>query len=272
LIIVASGLRIAIPPDQGPTQASKIAHALTVGCGTYDAERSDLDESDVAVRVLEHLRPLDPRGLSDVRRGDLDRLAARADAMRARAPFTAQAPQGRSLRDRTMRRYLASFGIDSPPKIESDRRDVGVALVEALTHIARIKPRSSLVHVVAAPPDERQAQHLGEAVRRVKSTGAALTWSSPSIELALSAPWDDPMKLPPDDEDPFAPAHVAPPPAAPTRWDELAPIAAAAVRVRARVSLSRREAVLRKLGIRIVRLRHVTNPVTPAATTEKAPG
>src|SRR5262245_4889164 len=66
LVIVASGLRIAIPPDQGPQQAAKISHALTVSCGTHDADRSDLDESDVAVRVLEHLRPLDARGLSDV--------------------------------------------------------------------------------------------------------------------------------------------------------------------------------------------------------------
>lgn len=274
LFLVAAGLRLAIPPDQGPAQASKIAHALTVGCATYDAERSDLDEADVAVRVLEHLRPLDPRGLSDVRRGDLDRLAARADAVRARAPFSALLPLGRSHRDRTLRRYLASFGIDSPPRIETDRRDAGAALVEALTHIARTKPRASLVHVVASPPDERQAQTLGEAFQRIKRSGAALTWSSPSIESALSPPWDDPRKLPPDDEDPFAPAppRTANAHHAQSRWEELAPIVASAVRVRARVSLSRREAVLRKLGIKIVRLRHATTPVTPIASSEKAPG
>ena len=51
--------------------------------------------------------------------------------MRARAPFSALLPAGRSLRDRTLRRYLASFGIDSPPRIEADRRDAGAALVEA---------------------------------------------------------------------------------------------------------------------------------------------
>ena len=272
LIIVAAGMRIAIPPDAGPAQAAKIAHALTVGCATYDAERSDLDESDVAVRVLEHLRPLDPRGLSDVRHGDLDRLAARADAMRARAPFSAQAPAGRSLRDRTLRRYLASFGIDSPPRIEGERNDGAAPLVEGLTYIARFKPRSSLIHVVASPPDERKAEQLGEVVRQVKRSGATLTWSSPSVEPALSPPWDDPMKLPPDDEDPFAPTHAPPPPATPSRWEELAPIAAEAVRVRARVSLARREAVLRKLGIKVIRLRHANPPVAPAPAPEKAPG
>ncbi len=272
LIITATGLRIAIAPDSGPAQAAKLVHALTVGCGTYDAERSDLDEHDVSVRVLEHLRPLDPRGLSDVRRGDLDRLAARADAMRVRAPFNAQLPLGASPRDRTLRRYLASFGMDSPPRIEAERGDVAASLAEALLHIARVKPRSSLVHVVASPPDERKASLLGDAVRLVKRSGATLTWSSPPIEPALNPPWDDPMKLPPDDEDPFAPTHAPPPPAPPNRWDELAPIAAEAVRVRARVSLSRREAVLRKLGIRVLRLRHVTPPVAPVDAPEKAPG
>jgi uncharacterized protein (DUF58 family) len=272
LIITAAGLRIALPPENGPTQASKIAHALTVGCGTYDAERSDLDEQDVAVRVLEHLRPLDPRGLSDVRRNDLDRLAARADAMRVRAPFSAQMPLGASPRDRTLRRYLASFGMDSPPRIEAERRDTAASLAEALLHIARTKPRSSLVHVVASPPDERKASVLGDAVRLVKRSGATLTWSSPPIEPALDPPWDDPMQLPPDDEDPFAPVPPPPPPAMPSRWDELAPIAAEAVRVRARISLARREAVLRKLGIRVLRLRHVTPPVAPLDAPEKAPG
>ncbi len=80
------------------------------------------------------------------------------------------------------------------------------------------------------------------------------------------------MKLPPDEEDPFAPTHAPPPPATPSRWDELAPIAAEAVRVRARVSLSRREAVLRKLGIKVIRLRHANPPVAPVEAPQKAPG
>src|SRR5262249_15426401 len=63
LYITAPGLKAVIPPDHGPAHGNKIAHALTVGCGTYDAHRSELDDSDVAVRVLEHLRPLDSRGL-----------------------------------------------------------------------------------------------------------------------------------------------------------------------------------------------------------------
>jgi uncharacterized protein (DUF58 family) len=264
LILTAPGLRISIPPDLGPSQGGKIAHALTVGPACYDADRSDLDESDVAVRVLEHLRPLDSKGLADVRRGDLDRLAARADSMRSRAPFAATAPMGRSLRDRTMRRYLACFGIDAPPRAESDPREVKSALLDAIAHIARTKPRASLVHVVAPPPDERDAKTMADALRHLTRTGAMLSWSTPSIEPALSPPWDDPLKQPVDEEEALAPVEEggkldAALPASPgktSEWEEMAPIVAEAVLLRARAAQARRESALRRLGVRVVRLRH----------------
>ncbi|MGK4004149.1 DUF58 domain-containing protein [Sorangium sp. So ce1036] len=37
LIILAPGPRVTIPPEHGPGHGEKIAQALTVGCGTYDA-------------------------------------------------------------------------------------------------------------------------------------------------------------------------------------------------------------------------------------------
>ncbi len=263
LFISAPGLRVAIPPDHGPGHGQKIAHALTVSTGTYDANRSDLDESDVAVRVLEHLRPLDPRGLSDVRRGDLDKLANRADAMRQRAPFAAGAPSGRTARDRTFRRYLASFGIESPPRIEADLREAEAALIEALLHVSKVKPRASLVHVVAPAPEETSLARLGDALRRVMRGGATVSWSNPPIGQALDPPYDDPSRLPPDDEEPILPRSIRP-----SSFEEMAPIAAAAVRVRAGASQVRREAGLRRLGIKVIRVRHAP----PARDSELAPG
>jgi len=265
LILTAPGLKVAIAPDHGPAHGHKIAHALTVHAGTHDAHRSSLDESDVAVRVLEHLRPLDPRGLVDVRRGDLDKLAVRADAARARAPFAAAAPTGRSSRERTLRRYLASFGIESPPRIESDRREVEAALIEALLHITKVKPRPSLVHVVATAPDEAALPKIGDALRRVMRGGATVSWSSPPLDPALSPPWDDPPRPPPDDEGPLFPSLARRVPPAVT---EVASIAAEAVRVRARASQARREAGLRRLGIRVIRVRHAA----PARESELAQG
>jgi hypothetical protein len=260
LMLIAPGLKVALGPDHGPAHGARIAHALTVSTGTHDAQRSDLDEPDVAVRVLEHLRPLDPRGLTDVRRGDLDKLAGRAEAMRARAPFAAAAPLGRSARDRTLRRYLASFGIESPPRIEPDQSNAERALADALLHVAKVKPRASLVHVVAPAPDAAELAKLSDALRRVMRGGATVSWSSPSVDAALEPPWTDPQRPPPDDdeEEPLLPRR------APSAFAAIAPIAAEAVRVRAHASQARCEAGLRRLGIKVIRVRHAA----PARDTE----
>jgi uncharacterized protein (DUF58 family) len=261
IVVLAPGPRVNIPPDRGPGHGQKIARALTVGCGTYDAERSDLDETDVAARVLEHLRPLDSRGLSDMRRGDLDRLAARAESMRTRAPFATPAPLGRSHRDRTLRRYLASYGIDSPPRAEPDRRDATLAIAESLNHIARVRPRASLVYVLAPPPTEAQPSRLAEAVRRLSRRAATVTWALPDLESGLKPPWDAPRRPEDDPDDEARPA------AKDTAFEQVAPVAAESVLMRARVAQTRREAVLRKLGVRVVRLR----PAKAAANAAEAP-
>ncbi|APR75218.1 Hypothetical protein A7982_00564 [Minicystis rosea] len=260
LFVYAPGLKAVIPPDQGPAHGTKIAHALATACGTHDAHRSSLDEPDVAVRVIEHLRPLDARGLSDVRRGDLDKLASRAENMRPRAPFAAAAPFARTPRERSLRRYLAAFGIDSPPKTESDRREVEQAFVEALGHIAKVKPRPSLVHVVAPPPDDPADPRIGDAIRRLTRRGTTVTWSTPSVEPALSPPWDDPERAEPDEEPPLFAREAK------STFTEVAPIAAEAVLLRARVAQQRREAGLRRLGVRVVRVKHVA----PARESELA--
>ena len=262
LAIFAPGLRVVLPPDQGPVQASKISHALTVSAGTHDGERSDLDEADVAVRVLEHLRPLDPRGLGDVRRGDLDKLAVRADATRSRAPFAAALPGGKTARERTLRRYLASFGIDSPPRADPGRREADVSLIEGLTHLATVKPRASLVHVVAAPPERTLEQPLGEAVRRLSRGGATVTWSSPPLEPSLEP---QPIVLAEPDaegEEPLVRPRPDPDQAA------FSKVAAEAVLARAKLAEARREGSLKKLGVRVIRVRHVA----PARDSELGEG
>lgn len=250
LFIFAAGHRICIPPDQGPVHAQKLSHALVTGTGTHDAARSDLDENDVAIRVMEHLRPLDSRGLSDVRRGDLDRLATRADAMRGRAPFAAASPTGRSPRDRMLRRYLAAFGIESPPKTESNRKDATAALLDALATVAKVKPRASVVHVIGSPPDETLAGAFNDALRRILRRGASVTWSMPQLLPGLDPPYEDPTKKP---EEPDEPPLF--PPLKPYEWKEMAAIASSAVRVRALIADKRREKMLRKAGVRILRLR-----------------
>jgi uncharacterized protein (DUF58 family) len=262
LAIYASTVRLWLPPDQGPSHGNKLSHALITTTATHDASRSDLDESDVAVRVLEHLRPLDSRGLSDLRRGDLDRLASRADSMRSRAPFAPTAPEGRSARERTLRRYLAAYGIESPPRAEPERHEAGFALIEVLAQIARHKPRASIVHVVAPAPSEvAHEKPLMDALRRLSRHGAQVSWSMPHFEPALEPPFDPPVRA-----DGSQPEDVLSGPGR-AGWEEVAEVAAEAVLVRTRVAVSRSEALLRRLGVRVARIKPST-PRRPAAASE----
>ncbi len=246
LAIFANGPRVVLPPDSGSQQGHKILHALLTAGNTIDASRSDLDELDVAVRVIEHLRPLDDHGLADVRRGDLDKLAQRADAMRARAPFRVKAPEGRTQRDATLRRYLACFGIDSPPKSTSDRAAVSETLVRTLSDIAKNKPRPSLVHVLSSAPEAGALAGLGNVVGRLRRMGTVVSWGLPLYEPGLAPPWV--AKEITDDESEPGPVET-------TALDDIAPQAADAVRIRAVVAQRRSEQGLMKMGIRVGHVR-----------------
>jgi hypothetical protein len=128
--------------------------------------------------------------------------------------------------------------------------------------VAKVKPRASLVHVVAPPPEEVSLQKLADAVRRVMRGGATVSWSSPPLDPALEPPWDDPTRTPPGEDEPILPRRDR------AAFAEMAPIAAEAVRVRAHASQARREAGLRRLGIKVVRVRHAA----PARESELAAG
>ena len=52
-----------------------------------DEDRSELDEREVAVRVLEHAQTIDPTLGAYLVRGDLEGLAKRVDVLRQEAPF-----------------------------------------------------------------------------------------------------------------------------------------------------------------------------------------
>jgi len=248
LAIYAATPRAFLPPDQGPVHGHKISQALLTATSTFDAGRSDLDEADVAVRVLEHMRPLDGRGLSDLRRGDLDRLAMRADAVRTRAPFNPPVPDARSSRERTLRRYLASYGIESPPRTEPDRHQAGLVVSDVLAQIAKQKPTSSIVHVIApAPTEVAHEKPLAESLRRLSRRGVMIHWSIPQFDAALLPPWEPPRRT--DGSAMFTEA------ADEAEWEGTASIAAQAVLVRTRVAVARSESTLRRMGVRVTRLR-----------------
>ena len=255
LAVFANTQRIMIVPDGGAGQGHKILHALLTVANTLDSSRSDLDELDVAVRVIEHLRPLDERGLSDVRRGDLDKLAQRAEAMRHRAPFRVKAPEGKTERESTLRRYLAAFGIDSPPKTSGDRAQSSDSLVRTLSAISSQKPRPSLVFVLGAAPEPSFMPAMAQVVGRLRRQGTHISWSMPIFEPALRPPWTSKSPAEKDDEADASEALVL---------DPIAPTAAAAVRMRAMASSKKAQQMLSKIGIRVEHVRSAYRLTTDA--------
>lgn len=227
LVVFASRTRTWLVPDMGPQQATRIVAALASAASMVDSDRCELDETELAARVAEHLRPLDPRGLADVPRGNLDALAVRAEAMRTRAPFAPRQPVAQSPREQRFRHYLASFGIEVPPRIDGERERADVQLAASLEKIAREKKhRASVVHVWAPAPGPDSV--VPAALRKLRAKHVEVRWTMPSFEPGLE-----------NQDGPVA---------------SVEDIVRDAVRMRVRASQARAERILRGLG---VRARHV---------------
>jgi hypothetical protein len=155
-------------------------------------------------------------------------------------------PEGRTQRDATLRRYLACFGIDSPPKSSSDRVAVSETLVKTIGGIAQNKPRPSLVHVLASAPETAFMPQLAGVVGRLRRLGTVVSWGLPLYEPGLKPPWV--ARVPTDDEIEVGAGET-------TALDAIAPQAADAVRVRAIVAQKRSQQALVKMGIRVGHVR-----------------
>jgi uncharacterized protein (DUF58 family) len=237
LAIFATRTRTWLPPDAGPTHAAKIVAALASAASVVDADRSELDEVEVAARVVEHLRPLDPRGLGDIPRGNLDLLAIRAEALRVRAPFAPRLPQAATPREQRLRHYVASFGIELPPRMDGEREKSEVqlaALFDKLVKDKRTKP--TLVHLWAPPPGP-ESEDLEKAIRRLRTRHVEVRWTMPAFEPAL---------------------ETGP------KMQTVEDVVRGAVRMRVRASQARAERAMRAMGVRAkpieVRRRHVREP------------
>jgi uncharacterized protein (DUF58 family) len=227
LAVAASRLHAWIEPNHGAAQGAAIASALAWAASCVDADRSELDESDVAQRVVEHARPLDPHGLADLSnqsQGDLDALARRADQLRARAPFAPPPLFAQTPRERVLRNYMAAFGIESPPRLQGERHKTEAVLAHALERLSTQKPRASLLCVWALPPTTPSA--TAKAVARLRARCIELRWRVPPLDTGIGAD--------------------------PERRSAVADVVDEAVRERARAMVLRGERQLRRLGVRLV--------------------
>ena len=245
LAVFASRMRTWLEPDSGPVQASRIVAALTSTASAVDADRCELDEVELAGRVAEHLRPLDPRGLADVPRGNLDALATRAEAMRVRAPFSPRQPYAPTLREQRLRQYLAAFGVEVPPRASGEREKAEAQLPTVFEKIMREKKKKpSIVHVWAPPPsprspEQKDPQLVEIAIRKLRSRHVDVRWTMPAFEPALGRRAEEVLTV----ED----------------------VVRDAVRLRVRAAQTRAERGLRGMGVRA----HVSGSRRRVAVTAK---
>jgi uncharacterized protein (DUF58 family) len=175
LAITGASMRTWLTPDQGPAHGMQIIRRLIDTASILDADRSDYDESDVARRVLDHLRFLDSASVAALRSDQLESLQSYAEMQRARAPFDLPAPWATTPREQSLRRYLACYGISSPPRLEHDRARVTGLLVQAIDRAVDEKPRPSLVYVWSSAPEE-PSPLLGQAVKKLLRRGMTVRW------------------------------------------------------------------------------------------------
>ena len=190
LSVVGTRMLHLLKPDRGTSHTARILHVLSQAATFVDADRSGLDEADVAARVLEHMRPLDPGAADRVRSSELDRIARRADRLRVRAPFEAYEVLSSSRRERSLRRYLLAFGLSSPARLEPDRPRTDQELARVLSEISRGKPRPSLIYVWSPTPDPTHRGALERALAQQAKRRHELRWVPMrfDLDLELAAP------------------------------------------------------------------------------------
>lgn len=164
------------PPQRGAPHMTKLLDALAFDTGTYDTDRSGLDEGEVAARVLEHMRPLEPTMAENLRSHEVDRIARRAVLALKRAPFQCSRPLSPSPREQSLRHYLKSFGIESPARLEPDRPRTDQALILAFKEAIAMKPKPSLVVVCAPVPDARDSAELIAGLKTLPRARAEVRW------------------------------------------------------------------------------------------------
>jgi uncharacterized protein (DUF58 family) len=185
LVVAASRVLGWIPPERGTAQGARLASALVSAASVMDSDRSEWGEHQIALRVLEHARSLDAQAISKLRRSDFDDLAIKAAQLAAGAPFTLQAPHAPTARERSLRHYLASFGVEVPPRADGERERTDASIARSLEKIFAERERPSIVHVWASLP--AREDRLANVLRRFRSRRIEVRWSLPPIEGSIGA-------------------------------------------------------------------------------------
>ncbi|HEY5959344.1 MAG TPA: DUF58 domain-containing protein [Polyangiaceae bacterium] len=185
LSIVAARQLVRILPNEGANHEQNLLDALSNATGTLDADRSGLDEHEVATLVLEHLRPIDPNGTRLLLTRDWDGIARLAHRTLDRVHLPERPePFGVSPRDRLLRRYLSVFGLPSPPRTSPDRHNTDGQLIESITWLATQRP--DRIRVVSPWPSPKLVEALTKAQRRLKKQRIVLDWIAMNVHYGAA--------------------------------------------------------------------------------------
>lgn len=179
-------------PERGITHVARLIEKLVQVTGCMDADRSGLDETELSLRVIEHMRPLDPALSAHVHASEIDRIARRAEKLRQRAPFPDVVTQAATPRERSLRRYLASFGVSSPGRVDPERVRVDVELIRLMERLKHQRVRPSLIYVWSESPDETARPALSRSLAERKRRGQ--TWKWVLLRPSLGGAGDDSPK------------------------------------------------------------------------------
>ncbi|HYP91451.1 MAG TPA: hypothetical protein VEQ59_24960, partial [Polyangiaceae bacterium] len=138
------------------------------------------------------MRPLDPTLSAHVHASEIDRIVRRAEKLRSRAPFPDVVAQAPTPRERSLRRYLAAFGISSPARVDPERVRVDVEMVRLIERLKHQRPKPSLIYMWSDAPDETGRPALTRSLAERKRRG--LTWKWVLLRPSLGSLTDDSPK------------------------------------------------------------------------------
>ena len=178
LVVTASRLRSWIAPGEGaahaavaraaPSRAPRAASTPTAPSSTRRRSRSAWPST--RARSIRGASPTCARATST-------RSRRAPSSCAPRAPFAPRVPFAHTPRERTLRHYLAAFGIESPPRVDGEREGAKTTLAQVLEQLAGEKPRASIVHVWA-PARRPRSDGCAQAIARLRRRRIEVRWSA----------------------------------------------------------------------------------------------
>lgn len=187
LAIVGSRTLALVEPGQGRAQEGKLLAALIQAATTRDSDRSLYDEQDIGAMILEQLRPIDPKATKQFSPLDLDAIARLAHRHLSHAPLAPPPePQAPTIRERTLRQYLAAFGLPSPARTTTDRDATDRELLATVRTLLTSRPDRIVFY--SPYPSARLIEGLVSLKRRLQKARIELGWTPTDTMLGLPAP------------------------------------------------------------------------------------